>query len=83
MQMLYALAAVLTAVGNDAIAVLKSEFLCHSRNRLKNLCHVQAVFCRDCVRAVKMLLRNKQHVHGCHGRDIVERVNVLVLVNLF
>ncbi len=82
MQVHDALTAVLTAVVDNAVAVLKSAQLCDLGNLLEDACNAGAVLLGDGVGTADMSLWDDEHVHGCFGCDILEGVDVIVLKDL-
>ena len=82
MQVLDRLTAVLTAVGDDAVAVHKPLGGGDLRDHLEDAGHVAAVLGIHLVSRGHVSLRNDEDVGGSHGGDVAESVHQLVLVHL-
>ena len=78
----YTLTAVLSAVIDNAVAVLKSADLCNLWDLLKDTCNICTVLLSDGIGTTDVLLRYDKHVNGCLRRNIVESEDVLILVYL-
>ena len=82
MQMLYCLARIVTAVGDNAVSVCESGISRDFRNSFKNLCNNSGVLGTHAVNRRDVLLGDYENMHRCLGRDIVEREHVLVFIRL-
>ena len=82
MQMLYALATVLAAVGDHAVAICKVFRSGNLGDRFKNAGNISAVFGIYTVGRGNVKLRHHQDMNRCHWVDVAEGVDHLVLVNL-
>ena len=82
MQMLDRLTSVLTAVGDDAIAVGKACRRSDLGDCLKDAGDRRAVLCVYTVCRGNMLLRNDEDVDRRHRMDVVEGVYGVILVDL-
>ena len=82
MQMAYGLAAVLTAVCYDTVAVDGASGFGDLQYLFKYLRHDRAVFTRDRVGGIDVRLRYDEHMAGSFRCDITEREYIAVLVDL-
>ena len=82
MQVHDGLAAVLAAVIDDAVAVVKSLGLGDLRYRLKALCNIFGVAAVYRGGAADVRLRHDKDVYGSLRIYIAERENILVLIHL-
>ena len=82
-EMLHGLSAVLTAVGDHAVTVLRQPKLPGNHgDRLQHCRHGGKVLLTHLLNGGNMGLGDHQHVNGGVGVDIVEGVDVFVLVHL-
>ena len=82
MQMLHRLATVLSAVGDDTVAVYEAFGGGDLGDDLKDAGHVGGVVSGHLVGGGHVDLGNHEDVGGGHGRDVAEGVHHLVLVHL-
>jgi hypothetical protein len=82
MEMLYALASVVSAVRDKTIALFKSLCRRDLRDALEDMCNVLAVLCSYLVKASDMHLGDNENMSGSLGVDITEREAHIVLVYL-
>jgi hypothetical protein len=75
-----ALAGVLAAVRDYAVAVSKPCLFGDDVYCLEDLCHVHAVFGANCVGRRNVCARDNEDMHGCLGIDIRKGKAVFVLV---
>ncbi len=80
--MLDRLAGVITAVGNDTVAIFDAGFLCDHRDLFKDLCDNGAVTFVDRIHAADMLLGDDENVNGGLRIDILECEHIVVFINL-
>ena len=80
--MLYSLTSIVSAVGDDAVAVFKTAELCDLRDVLENMRYDRAVFLRDLIHASDMLLGDHKNVNGSLRVDILKRKDLFILINL-
>ena len=80
--MLYRLAAVLSAVGDDAIAVFKPARGGDLRYRLENVRYGGAVFGRDIVSRRDVRARDDENVHRRLRIYVAERINIFIRIYL-
>ena len=82
MQMHHRLAAVLAAVVDDAVALVKALGLRDLRDGLKALCDIHGIALIDFTGAADVLLRHHQNVDRSLGIDVPEGIDVFVLIHL-
>ncbi len=82
MEVLHRLATVLTAVGDDAVAVRKSLGGSDCGNDLEDAGHKGAVVGSDAVGGGYVGLGDDEDVSRSHGGDVAEGVDLVVLVYL-
>jgi hypothetical protein len=82
MEMLYALASVVSAVRDKTIALFKSLCRRDLRDALEDMRNVLAVLCSYLVKASDMHLGDNENMSGSLGVDITEREAHIVLVYL-
>ena len=82
-EMLYRLASIIAAIGNDSVAVTQLKLFCDRRNNFEDMRNVLAVLGCDAVNRSYMALGYYEHVNGRLRSDIIKGVALFVLVNLF
>ena len=81
-QVLYRLASISTAIGDNAVTSAQ-RFACGDLgDNLKDLGDVYAVFGVDFISRCDVNLGHYKNMYGCLGIDIAESINVFILINL-
>ena len=83
MEMLYGLTSIITAVGDDAIAVGNACGLGNLGNLFKDFGYDHAVVGGDSVNRRNMLLGNHEHVNGGLRIDVVKCEDIVVFIRFF
>ena len=76
------LTAVLTYVGNNAVAIVKVIFLSKALCNQHNVTYNRGVFFCQHINALNMFLGDYENMNRRHGVDVLECKHLFVLVNL-
>ena len=82
MQMMDALAAIITTVRHHTVTVFQSLMLCQLGDHLENMTHDLAILAGHLVAGSNVRLGNDENVYGSLGIDIPEGQNGGVFVHL-